>query len=97
VNNGKEGEGEGMKKVRLTELSQTVRAFLKQVLQTGGVEIEDESGQIRGTFVPYRDPTSEEEKLADASLERRWEKTGRAMREAGVTEEDIDRDLQEGD
>ena len=86
-----------MKKVRLTELNQTVQTFLKQVLQTGGVEIEDEGGQMRGTFVPYRDPTAEEEKRADASLERLWEKTGRAMREAGVTEKDIDRDLQEGD
>lgn len=86
-----------MKKVRLTELNRSVQIFLKQVLQTEGVEIEDETGRTRGTLVPYRDPTVEEEKRADASLARLWEKTERAMNTAGVTEEDIDRDLQEGD
>ena len=74
-----------------------MRSFLNEVLQGDGVVIEDEAGRTRGQFVPNRDPTPEEERRADASLERLWEKTGQAMREAEVTAEDIDRDLQEGD
>ena len=84
-----------MKKVRLTELSEPLRMFLNQVLQSGGVEIEDESGRIRGSFVPYRDPTPEEERRADESLEQLRKKTGEATEKHGVTEEDIDRVLQE--
>ena len=86
-----------MKKIRLPEVSRAVRRFLGEVLQSNGVVIEDEDGRVRGEFVAYRDPTAEEERRADESLKRLWKHTSQAMQEAGVTEEDIDRDLQEGD
>ena len=86
-----------MKTLRFSELSQAVRSFLEEALHGDGVIIEDDTGRVRGSFVPYRDPTPEEERQADASLDRLWQKTGPAMREAGVTEADVDRDLQEGD
>ena len=86
-----------MNKIRLTELSQAVQDFLGQVLAGDGVEIEDESGRIRGGFIPYRDPTAAEIERADASLERLRKKTGEGMKRAGVTEDDIDRVLQEDD
>jgi hypothetical protein len=86
-----------MKKVRLSELSEAVRLFLTQAMQSGGVEIEDETGRVRGGFVPYRDPTTEERRQAQAELEKLWQRTGPAMQEAGVSEADIDRDLQEDD
>jgi hypothetical protein len=86
-----------MRKVRLSELSEAVRLFLQQALQSGGVEIEDDTGRIRGGFVPYRDPTPGERRQAQVELEKLWAKTGPAMQAAGVTEADIDRDLQDGD
>ncbi len=86
-----------MKKVRLTEVNEAVRTFLNQVLQGDGAVIEDEAGRTRGSFVPYRDPTPEEEKRADQSLERLRKKTGAAMKEAGVTEDDVMRELLKDD
>jgi hypothetical protein len=86
-----------MNKVRLSDVNEEVRSFLQQALQSGGVEIEDESGRTRGSCVPYRDPTPDERWQAQVELERLWKTTGPAMQEAGVTEADIDRDLQEDD
>lgn len=86
-----------MKKIRLSEVGEAVRLFVSQALQSGGVEIEDDAGQLRGTVVPYRDPTPEERQRAHSELQQLWAKTGPAMQEAGVTEEDIDRDLQQDD
>lgn len=86
-----------MRKVRLSEVSEAVRVFVNQALQSGGVEIEDENGRVRGSVVPYRVPTPDQRRQAQAKLEKLWEKTGRAMLEAGVTEADIDRELQDDD
>jgi hypothetical protein len=86
-----------MNKVRLSDVNEEVRSFLQQALQSGGVEIEDESGRTRGSCVPYLDPTPGERRRAQVELERLWNTTGPAIREAGVTEADIDRDLQEDD
>ena len=86
-----------MRTIRITELSKAIRGFVAEAFQGGGLVIEDETGRLRGTFVPYRDPTPEEQRQADVSLKRLWQKTSQAMKDAGVTEADIDRDLQEGD
>jgi len=86
-----------MKKIRLSEMSEAVRLFVSQAFQSGGVEIQDDTGQLQGSFVPYRDPTPEERRRGQAALEELWEKTGPAMQESGVTEADIDRELQEED
>jgi hypothetical protein len=86
-----------MIKVRLSEVNEEVRSFLQKALQSGGMEIEDETGRTRGSFVPYRDPTPDEQLRAQVELQRLWQKTGPAMQEAGVTEADIDRDLLERD
>ena len=86
-----------MKKVRLTELSEPVRSFLEQVKQGESIMVEDDRGELQYGITPYFEASAAEKRRAKASLEGLWEKTGRAMREAGVTEEDIDRDLQECD
>ena len=86
-----------MKKVRLSEVSQAVRSFLDGVLQGDGVVIEDDAGRTRGQVVPYRDPTPEEERQANESLERIRQQTAAAMEEAGVTEEDVMQELLKDD
>lgn len=86
-----------MKKVRLSELAEPVRSFLDRVFAGGGVVVEDNEGRMRGSFVPYRDPTPDEERRADESLARLREKTDAGMKEAGVTEDDVMRELLEDD
>ena len=86
-----------MKKIRLNDLSEAVRSFFSQASGEEGVMIEDETGRARYGVVPYREASVEEKQQADEALRRLQEKTGQAMREQGVTEEDIDRALQEDD
>jgi hypothetical protein len=59
-----------MKRVRLTEVSGAVRLFVDQAQRTGGVEIEDENGCLPGSVVPYRDPTPDQQRQAQAQLEK---------------------------
>jgi hypothetical protein len=86
-----------MKKIKFSELSEPVRSFLEQVNGDESIMVEDDDGTLRCGITPYVDATPEEKRRAQAALERLWERTGRAMQDVGVTEEDIDRDLQEGD
>lgn len=82
-----------MRKVKLSQLEEAVRGFLDGALQEDGLIVEDDAGRLRGQFVPYRDPTPEEERRADESLERLRQKTGESMQRHGVTEDDIMREL----
>jgi len=86
-----------MKKIRLNDLSEVVRSFFAQASGEGGVMIEDDAGCARYGVVPYREASVEEKRQADEALRRLREHTGQAMRDQGVTEEDIDRALQEDD
>lgn len=86
-----------MKKVKFSQLSEPIRSFLEQLDGSESIMVEDDDGTLRCGITPYVEATPSEKRQAQAALEELWEKTGRAMQEAGVTEEDIDRDLQEGD
>ena len=86
-----------MKKVRLSELSEPVRSFLNQIKPDESIMVEDDNGELCCGITPYAKATPEEKRRAQASLENLWEHTAQTMRESGVTEADIDRDLQEGD
>ncbi len=66
-----------MKKLRLSELSRDIRTFLEHALEGDGMVIEDDAGVARGQFLPFRDPTAEEEAQADASLDELRKKVGR--------------------
>ena len=59
--------------------------------------VEDEKGQLQCGITPYFEASPMEKRRAQEDLERIWEKTSQAMEETGVTEEDIDRDLQADD
>lgn len=84
-----------MKTMKLTELSDDVRSFLDQAQEGDGVRVEDETGQARYSIAPYHQETAEERSAAQERLRQLQRKTRRAMDEQGVTEEDIDRVLQE--
>ncbi len=86
-----------MQKLRLSQLSEAVRSFLTDALKGDGFVIEDDDGEPQGGFVPYRYPTDAQKQEAFAGLRRLWEHTDKAMHESGVTEDDIDRVLQEDD
>jgi hypothetical protein len=74
-----------------------VRSFLEQLRDGESIKDEDENGQLQCGITPHHEASPAEKRRAQESLERLWEKTSPAMAEAGVTEEDIDRDLQADD
>ena len=86
-----------MRTIKFTELNEVVRSFLVDALKGDGVCIEDSTGSLRGSVVPYRQPTSDQKKRALESLQRLQEKTSQAMQEQGVTEDDVMRVLLEDD
>lgn len=85
------------KRIRENEMSEAVRAFLKEAFEGGGVVIEDESGRTRGGVVPFVEASEEERERAWQWIEQLQGRVGESMRRQGVTEEDVDRVLQEDD
>lgn len=86
-----------MKKVRLSELSEQVRSFLSQIGSGESVRVVDDNDQLQYGVTPYAEATAEEKRQAMAVLEGIWQTTGPAMEEAGITEDDVQRDLLEDD
>ena len=86
-----------MLKRRLSDLSEAVRSFLTEAFQGDGIIVEDDTGRPQYSVSTFRYPTEEEERRADAGLDQLRKHTEAAMKKAGVTEDDIDRVLQEDD
>lgn len=78
-----------MRKVRMSDLPEDVRSFVADAFERGGVVVEDDAGRPQVRVLSFRPPSSEEKQRAEESLRRLREKTGKAMEEAGVTEEDV--------
>ena len=86
-----------MKKVRLSELSEQVRRFLEGVKSGESIAVVDDNGQLQCGVTPYAEAGPEERRRAMASLQELWKTTGPAMKEAGVTEDDVMRELLKDD
>lgn len=77
----------------LKDLSDDVRSFLDD--SDSPIEVIDEAGEVR--YVVYRRPTDVEKTAALDRLRAIQKKTHDAMTSQGITEDDIDRVLQEND
>jgi len=86
-----------MKKIRLTELSDAVRSFLDQVRTGESIMVVDENDQLQCGITPYYRASERERAEAWERLEVLQERVGRRMAKKGITEDDIDRVLQEDD
>ena len=84
-----------MKRVRLNELDKTVRAFLDQVKGGESIMVEDENGQLQCGITPYFRASREEREQAWRDIEALQDKVAQSMKEKGITEEDVDKLLQE--
>jgi hypothetical protein len=78
-----------MRKVQFSKLSKDVRGFLASALDDGGVVVEDDTGRPQVSVYSFRPRSDEDKQRAVVSLQRLREKTGKAMQESGVTEEDV--------
>ena len=84
-----------MKSVKLTELSEAVRSFLREAFEGGGVVIEDDSGSSHGGVFPYTRASAEEQAESWGRLQALQKRVGDRLRKQGKTEEELDRILQE--
>ena len=83
--------------VRISELSEDIRRIVAQAFQKGGIVVEDGLARPLVTLFSCRRPTPAEKQQAEESLERLRRKTGQAMRESGVTEDDIVKEILQND
>ena len=84
-----------LRKIKITELSESVRSFLDEVRSGGGVIVEDESGRPRYGVSPYDQATEDERQAAWLRMRRLQREVRLRMEAEGKTEEELDRILQE--
>lgn len=86
-----------MNRVRLSELSEPVRAFLERIKTGETIIVEDDQGQLQCGITPYVEASADEKERAIEAMERLWRHTAESMSAQGITEDDIDRVLREDD
>ena len=86
-----------MKDLTLTELSDPVRNFLASVDLEEGALIRDQDGQAIFNIVKCRGTSPEQRALAFEELRLIQKRVGDRLRSEGVTEEEFDRIVLEGD
>jgi len=84
-----------MVRIRLSELDDAVKAFLASACQGETIVVEDDDGRLQCGVTPYAQASPAERQAALAALGRLQQKTAKAMMECGVTEADVDRELQD--
>ena len=84
-----------MVRVRLSQLDETVKAFLAPAQQGETIVVEDDQGTLQCGVTPYVQASEVEKQAALAALGRLQQKSAQAMARAGVSETDVDRELQD--
>jgi hypothetical protein len=83
-----------MVRIRLSTLDDAVKAFLAQAQQGETIVVEDDNGRLQCGVTPFAQLSAAEKQAALAALGRLQQKSAQAMADLGVTEADIDRELQ---
>ncbi len=83
-----------MVRIRLSELDDAVKAFLAPAQQGETIVVEDDAGKVQCGITPYVQASPAEKLAALATLDRLQQKSAQNMAQLGVSEADIDRELQ---
>ena len=83
-----------MVRVRLSDLDSEVRNFLARAERGETIVVEDDNGAAKYGVTPYVQASSCEKQEALAALNRLQERLSPAMADAGVTEAQVDAELQ---
>jgi hypothetical protein len=86
-----------MIKIRLEELSQSLRQQLASIGDEDSVVIEDENGRARYGVIPYHRPTVKQRRRAWERFRKLQDKVATSMKEQGVTEDDLMQELLKDD
>lgn len=83
-----------MVRIKLSELDEAVKAFLAPAQQGQTIVVEDDAGKLQCGITPYLQASTEEKQAALAALDRLQQKSAQNMAGLGVTEADVERELQ---
>lgn len=83
-----------MVRIRLSELDDAVKAFLAPAQHGETIVVEDDAGQVQCGITPYVEASIAEKRAALAALDRLQQKSAKNAAQLGVSEADIDRELQ---
>lgn len=84
-----------MVRIRMSDLNDAVKAFLAPAQQGETIVVEDDDGTLQCGVTPYVQHSAGEKQAALESLNRLRQKSAQAMSQQGVSEADIDRELQD--
>jgi len=83
-----------MVRIRLSELDDAVKAFLAPAQQGQTIVVEDDAGKVQCGITPYVQASQAEKQAALATLNRLQQKSAKTTAQLGVTEADVDQELQ---
>jgi len=83
-----------MVRIRMSDLDEAVKAFLAPAQQGQTIVVEDDAGKLQCGVTPYVQASPTEKQAALATLARLQQKTAESMAQLGVSEADVDRELQ---
>ena len=83
-----------MVRIRLSELDDAVKAFLAPAQQGQTIVVEDDAGKVQCGITPYVQASQAEKQAALATLNRLQQKSANTTAQLGVSEVDVDRELQ---
>lgn len=84
-----------MVRIRLSEVDEAVRAFLAPAQRGETIVVEDDNGALQCGVTPYVQASAAEKQAAQEALNRLQQKVAQTMARSGVTEADVDRELQD--
>ena len=83
-----------MVRIRMSDLDDAVKAFLAPAQQGQTIVVEDDAGKLQCGITPYVQASSAEKQAALAMLNRLQRKAAKNAAQLGVSEADVDRELQ---
>jgi len=83
-----------MVRIRFSELDDTIQKFLARTQQGETIVVEDDNGTVRCGITPYVQASPAEKQAALATLNRLQQQASQRMAELGVSEDQLDRELQ---
>jgi hypothetical protein len=84
-----------MVRIRLSELNDSVKAFLAPAQKGETIVVEDDQGRLQCGVTPYVQASALDKQAALAALARLGQKSAEAMDKLGLTEAEIDRELED--
>jgi hypothetical protein len=84
-----------MVRIRLSEVDDAVRAFLAPAQRGETIVVEDDNGTLQCGVTPYVQASAVEKQAALAALDRLQQRAAQTVVRFGVSEVDVDRELQE--